>query len=92
MKSLEQHELASKVIVGSLSKMDKQCLSSIGSIHPDARVNYAINIWTGVVNRHEGLIAEKTEGEVVIKTARQRHLLAIYMFDKFNDGKGLFNG
>jgi len=76
IKTNKQLETVLFIIKSGMTKMDNECVKSIETIHEFARSNYAISIWAGVVGRHASAIAEHTEGEVVIKTAKQREQLA----------------
>jgi hypothetical protein len=76
MKTQSQIEKAAEIVLRSLTKMDRECIKSIDSIHEMAKEHYAINIWCGVVDRHAMRIAKETEGEVVVNRLRDREQVA----------------
>lgn len=78
-KSSKQNAMAAKIVFGALTKQDRNLIDSIKKMRHLPSHNYAVSIWSGVIDRHSGLIARETEGEVVIRTARQRECLAEFI-------------
>ena len=76
MKTEDQIQKAASIVIRSLTKMDRECIKSIDSVHEIARDHYAINIWCGVVDRHAKRIANETDGEVVVNRLRDREQVA----------------
>lgn len=81
MMTDEQKQKAASVLLRSLTKTDRKCISSISTIHEMCRENYAVGIWSGVIDRHALEIARQTQGEVVINRMRQREELAAYVYE-----------
>lgn len=76
----DQKQKAASVLLRSLTGKDRECITSISTIHEMCRENYAVGIWSGVIDRHALEVARQTQGEVVINRMRQREELAAYIY------------
>lgn len=77
-----REDKAYRIIIDCLSESDKKLLAQIDSQHEIAKRNFAISIWTGIIDRHSARIAKMTEGEVVIRGPQQRESLAKSIVDQ----------